>query len=295
MSQGGEPPPKPASDPESEQGRDDEAARAKGKVNVAPLPMKPPGIDQSVEVVWNKFVGLLRNHAKKQKKDSPPSDEIEETLAELESLTWRSLPRGANLEIVLRRSYEETVRAAKAATVRADRLGDRGSNTLLAAVVIAILGWLSTVACVVGGTFWNAKTPGIKEIWPALAATSGAVFLLLGIATLAFKFAQRSHERATNHHSDAISTREVETAVRLIMMTSDLEFDGGMSAVRDFSYKMLEASRSRAKTTTAPVEISPLPDGTAPAVAKIFERAVEGITAVAKDAIGVAKKATRKE
>jgi hypothetical protein len=71
-------------------------------------------------------------------------------------------------------------------------------------------------------------------------------------------------------------------------MTRGLKMDFGMEAIRDSAYKMFAASERAEKTETSSEGMSPLP---VEAIAKVGEKAVEGILGVVKETVTVAKKA----
>lgn len=211
-------------------------------------------------------------------------NDIDGALGNLESLTGQaSTPRVLNLQIILRRMYDDSIKSGVVTTSTADEVARTARNVLRFAVAIAFCGWLTAVLCVLGIIPKVLHTSGrIHEIWPALVATSGTVLLLIGIATLAYRFAQRSHDRARCHHDDAIRARRIDAAIRLLMMIEvrtggiTAETDAGLRA---FAMRLLDSASTRRDAD----EISALPDS----ATKIAEKVVEGATDVAK---GLTKK-----
>jgi hypothetical protein len=241
---------------------------------------KPPGDDAELRTEVDKLADLSR-------KDASPKEtaaEVRETLASLETLSWKAASnRTLNLQVVLRRSYEDAVTAAGAATGSTAGVTKTASATLIAAVCIAVLGWLTTVTCVIAHTvFPNAGAPSIRELWPALAATSGAVLLLVGIATLAYRFASRTHGRAMSHFADARETRRTEAAVGLMLMIESEIKPENADGLRAFAAKLLEQR---------PVSAPPIdPISAVPAEAtKLAEKALDTVQATAEKVLAVVK------
>jgi hypothetical protein len=232
----------------------------------------------------SKFSAEIKAKAEREKTRA----DISRTLSELENLTGQAVtPRVLNLQIILRRTYDGSMQAAEATTSTANDVATSARWALRLAMLIAGFGWLASVGCVVVGVV-NSRVPGIREIWPALAATSGAVLLLIGIATLAFRFAQRSHDRARCHHDDAIRTRRLDTAIRLLMMI-EARADSGTddksktdAGLRKFAMKLVESSATKAGAD----EISAVPEG----VTKIGEKVIDNAAEVSKQILGLTKK-----
>lgn len=216
-------------------------------------------------------------NAKQQQQDELQRNEqrakIQQTLAQLETLTWaaESDRNVLNLQILLRRKYEGAMNAGDVATGAATTVSTQGTSTLRTAVCIAIAGWLASVVCVLVLVFRPTTGGVIAQVWPALVATSGAVLLLVGIATLVLRFAQRTHERARSHYDEAAQTRRLEAAVRLILIGNAKE-TGELHA---FANKLVESGH----VSSAPHdELSPLPEG----VVGVVKTAVDKIADLAK-------------
>lgn len=196
------------------------------------------------------------------------------TLGELETSTWSAeTPRQLNLQIVLRRTYETNIAAAHEATANGNEIASAGRNALRFAIGVAFLGWLGTIFCVVWHTV-KGDTFVATSLWPGLVATSGAVLLLVGIATITFRVAQRAHDRSMSHHESANRTRKLEAAVRLLTA-----FEGSATtakATQEFATKMLEGQAPTAPTRE---EISALPE----AVSAIVNKGLETVTTATKE------------
>lgn len=204
-------------------------------------------------------------------------EKVSNKLAELETFTWTTAEQSVlNLQIVLRRKYEGAVLAASVATEEATGVGDTARKAVYAAIVVALVGWFVVVVCVTWLTLNPDPLPfpPIQSVWPALAATSGAVLLLIGIATLTFRFARISHDRAMLHHAEAHQTRRLETAVRLMMIEERFS--------KTFALKVLNEPGARSvEKAGKPETISALPDVPSGMV-EVVKKAVEGLTEVSK-------------
>jgi hypothetical protein len=226
-----------------------------GGAEAAPAENVPPGAKTDLH-------GKLADLRAMEKAGAEP-EVIGQVLAELETMTWSAEdPSVLNLLIVLRRKYEGCVEAANKATTSAVEVAGSGRFAVSAAIIVALVGWAVVIASVIYLALSKSPFPSIQTVWPALAATSGAVLLLIGVATLAFRYAQRSHDRAMLHHADARRTRRLETAVRMVMVEGL-----GADPVKAFAARLLEdPSYSR---SDKPDEISSLPEGVGSALEKV--------------------------
>lgn len=206
---------------------------------------------------------------------------IERTLAQLETQTWtaESDRNVLNLQILLRRKYEGAMSAGEVATKTAATISDQGTSTLRTAVIIALLGWFATVVSVVVHVFLPDTGGSIKDIWPALVATSGAVLLLVGIATLVLRFGQRTHGRARSHYDEAARTRRLEAAIRLLLIGNTKD------TTKDLHVFATNLIVDPATPSTPHDDLSPLPEG----VVGVLKTAVEKIGEIAKSVLAVAK------
>lgn len=126
---------------------------------------------------------------------------------------------------------------------------------------------------------WNGREHSYETIngstdhvlaWQTLLVTSGSVLLLIAVATLLIRVADRYAQLARQHSMDADATRRMEAAVRIAMAFGSVTIPDGTQELaakaiiqtadnyNRFALKMLDGTPSK---ESSQLDVSSIPDG----------------------------------
>ena len=168
----------------------------------------------------------------------------------LEELSWRAESRELrNLGWLLRAKHAES-----SARFRAQR-NEAVAMTIAALICVVFAGYLAwrEIDKVIGLDF-----PSLPDLfWIPFAASTAAILLTVGVATLLFRVAGQVNQRALQHSREADFTRRLEAAVRLAQAS-----DGKLEKLTDAFVKLsLQfATPANGRHSDETVELSSVPD-----------------------------------
>jgi len=209
-------------------------------------------------------------------------------LAEEVALGWKSAdPSVRDLFILLAAKWQASREESKRAGLIAAISFLSGIGTLIVAIYVLWVGRKTSTTLVehliLESPKEGAPTPDHSLMWQALVITSGAVLLLVTVATLLFKVADRYAHLSREHASDGDATRRVEAGIRIAMAfgkvpavgNADKQADAAFKTAENFNAVALKLLEPAPDKKLVPFDLSTLPD----AVKELAE------------AIGAAKKA----
>jgi hypothetical protein len=155
----------------------------------------------------------------------------------LEEWSWRASDRRfQNLAWLLHAKHEEAVLRARGVGFIGFCLNVVGAFLAVASGAGAVAGWCTIVSFV----SFDART-GERHVpdrlWIVVVATTGAVLLIGGAATLLFNVAKHFYDRSARYDAEADFTRNVEAAIRITIAARDAR----PGAIRDTALDQLAA------------------------------------------------------
>jgi hypothetical protein len=186
----------------------------------------------------------------------------------LEEWSWQTDSKKLqNLAWLLRTKCEESNVSARAANRMGLLMTVGGTLVSGAGVVATYFAWKTIVGLVQATTHVLPdkvieKVYAIPDhLWIIVVATSGALLLVGGASTLLFRVARQFYERSLQHAKEANYTRQIETAVRVVLSVEGYDSTKDVNdALRDLALRLLHREPD-GKASAVAEELSAVPDG----------------------------------
>ena len=178
----------------------------------------------------------------------------------LEEWSWRiESTRLQNLAWLLRTKCEESTVAARLSARMGFGITCLAGTATLGGLGAAYRGWTKVVG-LVGHEPKTGLSVVPDHLWVIVVATTGVLLLIAGASALLFRVAAQFYDRSLGHTRDAGFTRQIETAIRVILSLEPNAHDGINDGLSVLAVRLLQRGEEPSSGRQVPDDLSTIPE-----------------------------------